>query len=155
MVHRFELATLHVVRRTLATAHGYYVTPGNVAGIHRGAPGVNTVVGRPVVGVVAAPGGRVGVKGRAAGVGGVIYGREKARIHAKVPTLRFAAASHEALQPLVHIAYTRVYTSNVRENHLIGVPLENGASWNGRWRIYRVSCRIAKFPSSVLANFGL
>lgn len=41
MVHRFNMATLHAVYRKVATAHGYYVTPGNVAGIHRGAPGVN------------------------------------------------------------------------------------------------------------------
>lgn len=41
MVHRFELATLRIARGEMATAHGYYVTPGNVAGIHRGATGVN------------------------------------------------------------------------------------------------------------------
>lgn len=42
MVHRFpEPATSRVVGWDLATSRGYYVTPGNVARIHRGAPGVN------------------------------------------------------------------------------------------------------------------
>lgn len=39
----------------------------------------------------------------------IIYARERGHIHTRVPTLRFAAASHEALQPLVHIAYTHVH----------------------------------------------
>ena len=36
------LATSHTVAREPATVHGYYVTPGNVAGLRRGAAGVNT-----------------------------------------------------------------------------------------------------------------
>lgn len=111
MVHRFKMATLHAVYRKLATVHGYYVTPGNVAGIYRGAPGVN-------IGGENRGDGRVGGwwavgregEGTARGreEGHYIHGREKAHIHAKVPTLRSLLLRHTRhCNPLS--IYTRIY----------------------------------------------
>lgn len=118
MVHRFEPATPRVDGGEPATLHGYYVTPGNVAVVHRGAPGVNVGGENRGVRESRKVGGRRGAGGAAARGGSIIYGRENARAHTHVhrraesPPLRVAAASHEALQaPLVRIPWhTQAYT---------------------------------------------
>lgn len=79
--------------------------------------------------------------------GHYIHGREKARIHAKVPTLRSLLLLRHTRHCNPLSIYTRIYiyiynVSNVRENHLI----EENPSKMGRSRKYRVESSVFIFP---------